>query len=80
MWAFLSARLRWWLILAIGAPLLGWALGRVGDLIESRRGPNTISKVLRTGRSWLQRRSRGPLAPRRAGDPASVRDAGAPAR
>jgi hypothetical protein len=80
MWAFLSARLRWWLILAIGAPLLGWVLGRVGDLIESRKGPNTLSRVLQTGRGWLRRRSRGPLAARRAGDPTSVRDAGAPAR
>jgi hypothetical protein len=80
MWAFLSARLRWWLILAIAAPLLGWLLGRIGDVIESRRGPNSISKVLHQGRSWLRGRSRGPLAPRRAGDPASVRDAGAPAR
>ena len=66
MWAFLSARLRMWLILAIGAPLLGWALGRVGDLIEARRGPNTVSRVLQKGRGWLRRRSRGPLAPRRA--------------
>jgi hypothetical protein len=80
MWAFLSARLRWWLILAIGAPVLGWLLGRIGDVIESRRGPNTISRLLQTGRGWLQGRSRGPLAPRRSGDPASVRDAGAPAR
>jgi hypothetical protein len=68
------------LILAIGAPVLGWLLGRVGDVIESRRGPNSISKVLQKGRSWLRGRSRGPLAPRQAGDPASVRDAGAPAR
>ena len=80
MWAFLSARLRWWLILAIGAPLLGWVLGRVGDLIESRRGPTRTSMVLQRGRGWLRRRSRGPLAPRRAADPASVRDAGAPVR
>lgn len=80
MWAFLSARLRWWLILAIAAPLLGWVLGKIGDVIESRRGPSTISKVLQKGGSWLRRRSRGPLASRRAGDPASVRDAGAPAR
>lgn len=78
MWAFLSARLRWWLILAIGAPVLGWLLGRIGDVIESRRGPNSISKVLQKGRGWLRGRSRGPLAPRRAGDPSSVRDAGAP--
>ncbi|MHA6620231.1 hypothetical protein [Pseudonocardia sp. DLS-67] len=80
MWAFLSARLRWWLILAIGAPLLGWLLGRVGDLIESRRGPNAISRVLQIGRGWLRQRSRGPMARRRPGDPSSVRDAGAPAR
>jgi hypothetical protein len=80
MWAFLSARLRLWLILAIGAPLFGWVLGRIGDMIESRRGPNPVSKVLQKGRGWLRRRSRGPLAPRRSGDPASVRDAGAPAR
>jgi hypothetical protein len=80
MWAFRSARLRLWLVLAIGAPLLGWVLGRVGDLIESRRGPNTASRALQNGRGWLRRRSRGPLAPRRPGDPTSVRDAGAPAR
>jgi hypothetical protein len=80
MWAFLSARLRWWLILAIAAPLLGWVLGRIGALIESRRGPNQVSRALKTGSGWLRRRTRGPLAPRRAGDPAGVRDAGAPAR
>jgi len=80
MWAFLSARLRMWLILAIGAPLLGWLLGRIGDLIEARRGPNTLTRVLQKGRGWLRRRSRGPLSPRRPGDAASVRDAGAPAR
>jgi hypothetical protein len=79
MWAFLSARVRVWLILAIGVPLLGWLLGRVGDLIERRRGPNTASRALHKGRGWLQRRSRGPLA-RRRGDPTGVRDAGAPAR
>jgi hypothetical protein len=80
MWAFLSARVRWWLILAIGAPLLGWVLGRIGDLIESRRGPNPVSRMLQKGRGFLHGRSRGPLAPRRSGDPASVRDAGSPAR
>jgi hypothetical protein len=80
MWAFLSARLRMWLILAFVAPLLGWLLGRLGDLIEARRGPNTVSTVLQKGRGWLRGRSRGPLAPRRPGDPASVRDAGSPAR
>jgi hypothetical protein len=80
MWAFLSARLRLWLILAVGAPLLAWALGRLGDLLESRYGPTTWSRVLRVGRDWLLQRSRGPLARRRPGDPTGVRDAGAPAR
>jgi hypothetical protein len=80
MWAFLSARFRMWLILAVVAPLVGWLLGRIGDLIEARRGPNALSRVLQTGRRWLSRRSRGPLAPRRHADPASVEDVGAPAR
>jgi hypothetical protein len=80
MWAFLSARLRMWVFLAIIAPVLGWLLGRIGDLIEARRGPNTVSRVLQKGRGWLRRRSRGPMAARGSGDPASVRDAGAPAR
>jgi hypothetical protein len=80
MWAFFSARLRMWLILAVAAPLLGWLLGRIGDLIEARRGPNTVSRVLKTGREFLRRRSRGPLAARQAADPAGVRDAGVPKR
>jgi hypothetical protein len=80
MWAFLSARLRMWLILAIGAPLLAWLLGRIGDLIEHRRGPNPTSRVLQRGRGWLRRNARGPLAARRRADPTGVRDAGTPAR
>ena len=56
MWAFLSARLRMWLILAVAAPLVGWLLGKIGDLIEARRGPNGVSKVLQTGRDWLRGR------------------------
>lgn len=80
MWAFFSARLRMWVILAIGAPVLGWLMGRIGDLVEARRGPNPLSRTLQKGRGWLRRRSRGPLAPRTAADPAGVRDAGTPAR
>jgi hypothetical protein len=62
MWAFFSRRLRVWLILAIGAPVLGWVMGRVGDAIESRRGPSGFSRTLQRGRDFLLRRSRGPLA------------------
>ncbi|MCU1660407.1 MAG: hypothetical protein JWR58_472 [Pseudonocardia sp.] len=80
MWAFFSARFRMWLLLAIAAPLLGWLLGRIGDLIEARRGPNGVSRVLQQGREFLRRRSRGPLAARRAADPTGVGDAGAPRR
>lgn len=80
MWAFLSARLRMWLLLAVGAPLLGWLLGKVGDAIETRHGPTAVSRVLQKGRGWLRRRSRGPLAPRPAADPAGPADPGAPAR
>jgi hypothetical protein len=80
MWAFLSARLRMWLIVAVVAPLVGWLLGRVGDLIETRRGPNSVSKVLKMGREWLRGRTRGPLAARRAADTAGTGDPGAPVR
>ncbi|GAA3220886.1 hypothetical protein GCM10017691_05470 [Pseudonocardia petroleophila] len=80
MWAFFSRRLRMWLILAVGAPVVGFLLGKIGDLVESRRGPNVVSRTLHTGRRWLQKRSTGPLASRTAADPAGVRDAGTPAR
>jgi hypothetical protein len=71
MWAFLSKRLRMWLILAVAAPLVGWLLGKLGDLIERRRGPNAVSRTLQQGRGWLQRRTKGPLA----GTPDSERPA-----
>jgi hypothetical protein len=80
MWAFLSARLRMWLIVAVMVPMLGWLLGRIGDVIEARRGPNAASSVLHKGRAWMHRRSRGPLAARRPADPTGVGDPGAPAR
>jgi hypothetical protein len=80
MWAFFSRRLRMWLILAVGAPILAWLLGKVGDFIESRKGPNTASKVLKKGSGYLQRRTKGPLAGRAPADPAGSRDAGVPTR
>jgi hypothetical protein len=79
VWAFFSARLRMWLILAVGAPLLGWVLGKVGDAIEKRRGPTGLTKVLQKGRDWLASRSRGPLG-RRPADATGPGDAGVPAR
>ncbi|HEY0815010.1 MAG TPA: hypothetical protein VGE11_17195 [Pseudonocardia sp.] len=67
-----------WLILAIGVPVAAWLLGRIGDVIESRQGPNQASRTLQSLRRWLQNRSTGPFA-RRSADPTSVRDPGAPA-
>lgn len=80
MWAFFSARLRMWLLLAVGAPVLGFVLGKLGDLIEARRGPTPVSRALQKGRGWLGRRARGPFASRAAADPTGPRDPGAPAR
>jgi hypothetical protein len=68
MWAFFSRRLRMWLILAVGAPIVAWLLGMVGDAIESRRGPNSVSKVLKKGSGYLRNRTRGPLS-RASADP-----------
>lgn len=67
MWAFLSARLRLWLLFAIGAPVLSWLLGALGDRLEARGGPTSTSRALKKGRDWLRRRTRGPLARRARG-------------
>jgi hypothetical protein len=84
MWAFLSARLRMWLFLAVVAPALAWLLGKLGDAVEASRGPNRLSRGLQWLRGWLWRRSRGPLAARSADRPAAATtgpaDPGAPAR
>lgn len=70
MWAFFSSRLRWWLLLAVGAPALSWLLGKIGDRLEARNGPTPTSRALRKGRDWLTRRATGPLA----GSTATQRD------
>lgn len=81
MWAFLSARLRAWLLVAVIAPVLGWLLGKLGDLLEARRGPSALTRTLHAGRYWLGRRSRRrERTSRAAADPIGPSDAGAPAR
>ena len=64
MWAFLSARLRLWLFFALGAPVLAWLLGQLGDRLEARHGPTALTRGLQKGRGWLRSRTRGPLATR----------------
>jgi hypothetical protein len=58
MWAFFSRRLRMWLVLAVVVPLVSWAMGWLGDRIEARNGPGKVSRALRTGRDWLDRRTK----------------------
>ena len=65
MWAFLSARLRMWLIVAVAAPLVGWLLGKIGDLIEARRGQRA-EQGAQHGPGLVARAFRGPLAVRRS--------------
>ncbi|MDP8958985.1 MAG: hypothetical protein M3N51_07260 [Actinomycetota bacterium] len=62
MWALVSRRLRLWLLLALGAPLVGWLLGKAGDAVEARSGATKLSRSLHRGRDWVRRRARGPLA------------------
>lgn len=68
MWALLSRHLRVWLLLAVGAPLVAWLLGKLGEAIERRRGPNTVSRLSQAGRRYLERRTRGPLRRREQPD------------
>ncbi len=42
MWVFLTRRLRRWLFFALGAPVLSWVLGKVGDQLEARNGPKRV--------------------------------------
>jgi hypothetical protein len=65
MLALLSKRLRLWLLLAVGAPLLAWLLGNIGNRLERRNGPTRVSTALCKVGGWLGRRARGPLARRK---------------
>jgi hypothetical protein len=47
MFAFLSRRLRRWLLLVVGLPVAAWALDRIGGKIEQRWGPSRGSRMLR---------------------------------
>jgi hypothetical protein len=62
MWAFLSRRFQLWLVLAVGAPLTSWLLGRIGRQLEARNGPTRISNALRKSSSTIGGKARGPLA------------------
>jgi hypothetical protein len=61
VWLLLSRRLRAYLLLALGAPLVAWLLDAVGRRLEARRGPTKVSRTLRWGGRKLRRKARGPL-------------------
>jgi hypothetical protein len=55
MWVFLSGRLRRWLLMTVMLPVLGLGARKLGEAIESRRGPNPVSSGLRTASSFTSR-------------------------
>ena len=67
MWLLMSARLRRWLLLAVGLPLLAALLRALGERLEARDGPTTASRWLgRAGRSLGHLTRWGPGRSRRA--------------
>jgi hypothetical protein len=46
MWLFFTRRLRMWLILTVLLPLGTGVLRRVGQRLERRNGPNSVSRAL----------------------------------
>ena len=48
MWLFLTRRLRTWLIVTLLLPLGTGLLRRVGEALERRNGPGTVSNALLT--------------------------------
>lgn len=56
--ALLSRRLRRWLLLIVGAPLLARALHGIADSIEARKGRSTVTRGLRGAAKLLPARRR----------------------
>lgn len=72
MWALASRRLRRYLVLTVGVPAAAWALDRVGERLEARRGETTVSKLARAGSAALHR-ERGARRGAEGNDPGPVR-------
>lgn len=56
MGALLSRRVRRWLLVVVGMPVLGWSLKRIGDELETRKGTSTISRGFQQAGSLMHRR------------------------
>ena len=65
MWAFASRRLRTYLLFAVGAPLAGWALTKIGEEIESRTGETKATRAIHKTRGLIKQVERkGPFSRR----------------
>lgn len=58
MWAFFSRRIRLWLLLAVGLPVVRRLLGGVGDRLEATRGESRLTRTLRASDRHLSRYDR----------------------
>jgi hypothetical protein len=58
MWVFLSRRLRLWFVLAVGLPVLAKLGSLAADTLERRSGRTTVTKALRKGSGWAQRKAK----------------------
>lgn len=59
MWLFLTRRLRTWLIVTLVIPLATGLLRRIGEALERRNGPSSVSNaLLRAGQFGDRARAR----------------------
>ncbi|HVM14280.1 MAG TPA: hypothetical protein VM287_08110 [Egibacteraceae bacterium] len=65
MGAFVSRRFRQWMLFAVGVPAAAWALDRLGEEMEERKGETGVTQALRKGGDFLHRHERGPAGRRR---------------
>lgn len=46
MWVFFTSRIRQWLFFAVAIPLITMAVHALRQLIEKRKGPTRLSRIL----------------------------------
>jgi len=56
MWVLLTRRVRLWLLVSIGGPMVAWALSRAGHALEARNGPSRLTRLLQTTSSRLRKK------------------------
>lgn len=56
MFALLSARLRRWLLLAVGVPVAAWLLDRIGLALQQRNASSRTGRALQRTGGWLRGR------------------------